>query len=90
LNGTRQTLDALANLRLSRRDALKFFAVPALSAMMPTAVGANIETRLRFSGVRVSATDDVSIAKGYRQQLFYAWGDPVSDGPAFRPDASKK
>lgn len=25
---------------------------------------------------------------GYGAQLLYAWGDPISDGPAFRPDAS--
>ena len=28
------------------------------------------------------------VPSGYTPQVFYAWGDPISDGPAFKSDAS--
>ena len=28
------------------------------------------------------------VPSGYTAQVFFAWGDPISDGPVFKPDAS--
>ena len=43
---------------------------------------------LGFERVEVSTADAVVIPPGYSQQVVVAWGDPVSKGPAFNPDAS--
>jgi secreted PhoX family phosphatase len=32
---------------------------------------------------------DLTVAEGYTAKVLYAWGDPVSNGPAFLPDASQ-
>lgn len=40
-----------------------------------------------FSPLPTSTADVVSVPDGYRVDLLYAWGDPVSDGPPARPDA---
>ncbi len=32
--------------------------------------------------------DEVVVPEGYRAEVFYRWGDPISDGPAFNMDAS--
>jgi hypothetical protein len=44
--------------------------------------------RLGFESVPVSSVDTVVVPKGYTAEVLIAWGDPVSDGPAFRQDAS--
>lgn len=41
-----------------------------------------------FTGIAVSTADQVSVPAGFVAELFYAWGDPVSDGPRARADAS--
>jgi secreted PhoX family phosphatase len=41
-----------------------------------------------FKSVPVSTADAVTVPDGYEVQVLYAWGDPVSNGPAFRADAS--
>jgi secreted PhoX family phosphatase len=35
------------------------------------------------------AQESVTVAPGYTARVLIAWGDPVSDGPAFAPDASQ-
>lgn len=40
-----------------------------------------------FTPIAASLADIVRVPEGYAVHLLYAWGDPVSDGPAFRPDA---
>jgi hypothetical protein len=45
-------------------------------------------TLLGFKGIPVSAADTVVVPEGYSVKVLIAWGDPVSDGPAFRQDAS--
>ncbi len=41
-----------------------------------------------FESVPVSSADDVVVPKGYTAEVLIAWGDPVSNGPAFKHDAS--
>jgi uncharacterized protein len=41
-----------------------------------------------FQGIAVSTADQVVVPPGYTAQVLYAWGEPISDGPAFKPDAS--
>ncbi len=48
----------------------------------------NERTLLGFKGIPVSAADTVVVPEGYSVKVLIAWGDPVSDGPAFRQDAS--
>jgi uncharacterized protein len=43
---------------------------------------------LGFESVPVSSADDVVVPKGYTAEVLIAWGDPVSNGPAFKQDAS--
>jgi len=46
------------------------------------------EHLLGFEGIPVSSTDAVVVPEGYTARVLIAWGDPVSDGPEFKPDAS--
>ena len=39
-------------------------------------------------GIPVSTTDAVMLPEGYAANLLYAWGDPISDGPRARADAT--
>ena len=43
---------------------------------------------LGFAGIPTSTADTVVVPNGYTATVLIAWGDPVSDGPAFRSDAS--
>jgi uncharacterized protein len=43
---------------------------------------------LGFESVPVSSADEVVVPKGYTAEVLIAWGDPVSNGPAFKQDAS--
>ena len=43
---------------------------------------------LGFESVPVSSADTVVVPKGYTAEVLIAWGDPVSNGPAFKQDAS--
>ncbi|WP_313951080.1 PhoX family phosphatase [Accumulibacter sp.] len=61
--------------------ALSFFGLPALAA--PAG-----RPGPGFTPIAASIEDTVRVPAGYTLQLLYAWGDPVSDGPAFRADAA--
>ena len=41
-----------------------------------------------FRALPIATDDAVHVPQGYIAQVLYAWGDPVSDGPAFAQDAS--
>lgn len=43
---------------------------------------------LGFTGIATSAADTVVVPPGYTARVLISWGDPLSDGPAFLPDAS--
>ncbi len=43
---------------------------------------------LGFTGIPVSSADTVVVPPGYTAKVLISWGDPISNGPAFRPDAS--
>ena len=53
---------------------------PAGAAAKPATPG--------FVPVAPSKADAIVVPEGYEAYVLYAWGDPVSDGPAFRQDAS--
>ena len=58
--------------------------MPSLAAGAGRAAG----SLLPFGGLPVSTEDKVFIPQGYRSNLLYAWGDPISDGPRAKADAS--
>jgi hypothetical protein len=79
--------------RLSRRGLITGGLAAAAGLLAPglTARGAAAQgapSLLGFTGVPVSIADSVVVPAGYTAEVIYAWGDPVSEGPAFRPDAS--
>ena len=43
---------------------------------------------LGFTGIATSTADEVVVPPGYTAKVLIAWGEPVSNGPAFKPDAS--
>ena len=81
--------------RLSRRQMVQGGLVAAglalLGRSLPGLEPGHVEaqsTLLGFTGVPVSTADTVTVPEGYTVQVFYAWGDPIAEGPAFTPDAS--
>ncbi len=56
-------------------------AVPSISAASESAL-------LGFKGIPPSSADSVVVPEGYSAKVLIAWGDPVSNGPAFKQDAS--
>jgi hypothetical protein len=86
-----QTLSEIVSQRLSRRRMLTGGLVAAGAAFLgpawPGRAGAQ-GGLLGFAGIPVSTADAVGVPPGYTAEVLYAWGDPVSTGPAFRPDAS--
>ena len=80
--------------RLTRRRLLSGGLVAAGAALLgPTGPGAvrpaaAQASRLGFTGVPIATTDAVTVPPGYTAEVLYAWGDPISAGPAFKPDAS--
>lgn len=83
---------------IARRTVLVGGVAAAAAAFLPTAgVATAAETGaargagaplLGFTAIPVSTADTVVVPEGYTASVLISWGDPVSDGPAFRPDAS--
>jgi secreted PhoX family phosphatase len=77
----------------SRRCFLQAAAGSALLTAlgMPewvSAAGRPAAPAIGFVSLVAGSEDSVRIPVGYNLQLLYAWGDPISDGPPFRADAS--
>lgn len=87
--------EEILSQRLSRRDVVKGGLGGAALALLGgwasslMAPRAEADTSLfGFTGVPVSTLDSVTVPPGYVVDVLYAWGDPISDGPVFKPDAS--
>lgn len=77
---------------IARRTVLVGGVALAATAFLPTvAQGAERVSGqaplLGFTGIPVSSADTVVVPPGYTARVLISWGDPVSNGPAFRPDA---
>jgi hypothetical protein len=89
------TFDNVLRQYQSRRQVLRGGLVAAgatiLAGTAPALFRQRAEARTNlfdFQGIPVSQADQVVVPPGYTAQVLYAWGDPISDGPAFKPDAS--
>ena len=100
-NGSRnETFQDVIDARVSRR---KFIGggVATAAALSIGGIGALIEAvplsahsrhgrgrpLLGFQGIPVSSADTLEVPPGYTAKVLISWGDPVSNGPAFQPDA---
>src|SRR5918999_2933098 len=91
-----ETFQEIVAARISRRSflggglaaagAISLGGVDSLLQAMP-AHGGSRKPLLGFEGIPVSSADTVVVPPGYTARVLIAWGDPVSDGPAFRQDA---
>jgi uncharacterized protein len=80
------TFSDVLQARLSRRSLLTAgLSAAGLGWLGPAAWASS---PLGFTGVPVSTADTLVVPPGYVAEILYAWGDPISDGPAFKPDAS--
>ncbi len=94
-SGNETFADVLA-ARVARRSVLQGGAAAAILSL--TGVGALLRAvpaeakpkgpLLGFTPIPVSTADTVVVPPGYTAKVLIAWGDPVSDGPAFQQDAS--
>jgi len=85
------TIQDLITKRLSRRQLLQYGVGGLLTALVPLSACQRQSNTplLGFEGIAIAdLVDNVVVPEGYRAQVFYRWGDPVSDGPAFKMDAS--
>src|SRR5262245_56433189 len=87
------TFESVLDVRYSRRAVLTGGLVAAGIAILGTETLRPDRARasdalLGFKGVPVSKADAVTVPPGYTAEVLYAWGDPIADGPAFKPDAS--
>lgn len=92
--------DILAHYQASRREVLQGLGGAALLSFLGgsllgsrNATAAPIPADVNFGGIgfegiSVSQEDTVRVPSGYSVNVLAPWGDPISDGPAFRQDAS--
>lgn len=85
--------DLLA-IQLKRRKVLQMGLGGLVAAAMPKSLRAanvlsNDASLMGFKPILTSdLLDEVVVPEGYHAEVFYRWGDPISDGPAFKMDAS--
>jgi uncharacterized protein len=89
------TFEEMLQASLSRRRVLQGGLVAAAATLMGGAVSVLIGRRAEastslftFQGIPVSKADAIAVPPGYTAEVLYAWGDPISDGPPFKLDAS--
>ncbi len=98
-----ETFQEVLDRRLSRRSVLGGGLAVAATATAVGAAGgvatlvdarpADAHDRrhrplLGFTGIAPSTADQVTVPPGYTAKVLIAWGEPVSNGPGFKPDAS--
>ncbi len=93
-----QTFEEIVAVRLSRRKFLaggigvtalaSLGGIGSLLSALPASAGRQRSSLLGFAGIEVSSADTVVVPPGYTAKVLLAWGDPVSDAPAFKQDAS--
>jgi secreted PhoX family phosphatase len=94
---TNETFHEVLTARLSRRSLIggglatviggaAVGGVGSLVRALP--VAARQQSLLGFTAIPVSSADAAVVPSGYTARVLIAWGDPVSDGPAFLSDAS--
>ncbi len=93
-----RTFQEVVEARVSRRGFLggtlaatatiALGGVSALLKAVPAAAQKNGAPLLGFQSIPISTADSVVVPDGYTAEVVIAWGDPVSDGPPFKPDAS--
>jgi len=89
-----QRFEEVLAARLSRRRVLQHGLGAAALSFLAGRAGllappALAQSRLLgFTPVPVSTADMVIVPSGYTVDVVYAWGDPISNGPAWKPDAS--
>jgi uncharacterized protein len=93
-----QFSDILADA-LSRRTVLIGGAAAAVATFLGGGAGTALAQQgasvarhrpsplLGFPSIPTSTADAIVVPPGYTARPFISWGDPISDGPAFRPDA---
>ncbi len=85
-------LEVLIDLR--RRSLLQAGAASALLGSLPAQVqaaaraGRATHPPITFAPLAAATDDAVRVPVGYLVEAIFPWGDPVSAGPAFRPDVS--
>jgi secreted PhoX family phosphatase len=89
------TFDEIVQRRLSRRDVMRgglmtagLTPLGALGRAPGAAAQGSRSALLGFAGIPTSKADTLVVPPGYVAEVLYAWGDPVSDGPPFKADAS--
>ncbi len=92
-----QTCEDVVAARISRRGflggSLALTAATSLGGVGSLLHAVPAEARrggplLGFPGIPVSEADAVVVPDGYTARVLISWGDPVSNGPVFKPDAS--
>lgn len=98
-SSSNETFDEVLAARLSRRQLVSggtaAAALASLGGVSSLLTALPAEARhgrprpplLGFSGIQTSTADAVVVPDGYTAEVLIAWGDPISDGPAFQPNA---
>ena len=77
---------------MTRRRVLQLGSVAGMAAFVAAAPGCAMlpiaAPTLGFKSVPKSDADAVIVPAGYTPRVLFAWGDPISNGPPFKPDAS--
>ena len=92
-----ETFDEIVAFRVSRRGflggglaaaaAVSLGGVGSLLSAVPVSANRRHGPLLGFTGIPVSSADTVVVPDGYTAKVLIAWGDPVSNGPAFLQNA---
>ena len=91
-----RTFQEVVDARLSRRGFLgggvataatvSLGGIGALLDAVPVSAKSHRhrDPLLGFQGIPVSSEDAVTVPPGYTAKVLVAWGDPLSNGPAFK------